>query len=950
MIYEEKFSGLAEDLSSKKSTEGALKIYRQPDFLQIWRDHGTKPSPQSAPLWQSEGTETAFIHHSSGTSGSLPKPLHVSQTLAVGALPVPHGRNRRLATFSTTPLYHGGTADCLRSWTAASMIWLFPGDVPVTAANVLSCVRTASKAVSQDDVPPVGFFSCVPQILNFVADSAEGMKILHSMQMVGVGGAPMPKELAARLVEAGVNLLSRLGSTECGFLLTSHRNFANDKEWQYLRQGIGWPMQFEPRDNGLSELVVLPTWPGLGHHNRPDGAFATADLFEPHPTIPRAWKYHSRADAQLTLSTGKKFDPIPLEDAIRESSLLGDILVFGSDQPYPGALLFRSSSSKDMDGQQLLNEIWPFVQSKNDQSPPHARLARSMLVVMPASAPGLEKSIKHTTLRKKAQIAYEKDIGDAYANEATQDEGSNTDSFKQFISDQEVAGVVRQLIKETLPSIHELKDEDDFFDLGIDSNAAIRLRARIQKLLIPQDRAQLPLNVIYDSGNLSRLTQFLIAFRNGNKFQSNANEEELRLMRDLVARYTPKRESDDQSRSLENDVSFTSDTPQVVLLTGVTGTLGAHIFSQLQAAAVKSEIHCLIRASSKEAAINRAKKALSQRHLPSFDSSLDSVHFHPCKLSDGFLGLGQELFEDLAGRVTLIIHAAWAVNFTMRLASFEIDHIKGLYNLLEFAIQPHADSKFLRFVFCSSTASVLGPNLDVDTIQEQISEDPHAPMALGYSRSKWVAEAICAETYRERLKGRLKVVRIGQLCGDTQRGVWNVTEAWPLMLSSSQVTGCLPDLGREKLAWLPVDTAAQAVLEIAFSPQKDDSPEECPIYHLVNSSNRTTWADLLGWLGKLSPAVEVISPREWVSRLEQLDREGQQQQQQHPALKLLDLWRRNYVDGDSNHSPEAAPPVIFDMTSTCLESPTMRDVPAIGEEHFRKIWDWLQGEEMLQRD
>ncbi len=43
--------------------------------------------------------------------------------------------------------------------------------------------------------------------------------------------------------------------------------------------------------------------------NRPDGSFATADLFAPHPEIPHAWKYHSRADSQLTLITGKKFDP-----------------------------------------------------------------------------------------------------------------------------------------------------------------------------------------------------------------------------------------------------------------------------------------------------------------------------------------------------------------------------------------------------------------------------------------------------------------------------------------------------------------------------------------------------------------------------------------------------------------------------------------------------------------
>lgn len=66
---------------------------------------------------------------------------------------------------------------------------------------------------------------------------------------------------------------------------------------------------------------------------------------------------------------------------------------------------------------------------------------------------------------------------------------------------------------------------------------------------------------------------------------------------------------------------------------------------------------------------------------------------------------------------------------------------------------------------------------------------------MGYSRSKWVAEAICARAHeKSRLKGRISIVRIGQLCGDTKSGIWNVTEAWPLMLSSVEVLGALPDL------------------------------------------------------------------------------------------------------------------------------------------------------------
>ncbi|KAJ9107857.1 hypothetical protein QFC19_002763 [Naganishia cerealis] len=60
------------------------------------------------------------------------------------------------------------------------------------------------------------------------------------------------------------------------------------------------------------------------------------------------------------------------------------------------------------------------------------------------------------------------------------------------------------------------------------------------------------------------------------------------------------------------------------------------------------------------------------------------------------------------------------------------------------------------------------------------------------------------------LKDKVQVVRIGQLCGDTQEGIWNESEGWPLMIKSAQITGTLPMI-RENPSWLPVDIAAKAV-------------------------------------------------------------------------------------------------------------------------------------------
>lgn len=91
-----------------------------------------------------------------------------------------------------------------------------------------------------------------------------GLERLKRVDIVGVGGAALPVEVGDRLVRNNVNLISRFGSAECGFLLSSYREFEKDKDWQYLRNYNPTELlNFESRENGLSELVVKPGWPHM---------------------------------------------------------------------------------------------------------------------------------------------------------------------------------------------------------------------------------------------------------------------------------------------------------------------------------------------------------------------------------------------------------------------------------------------------------------------------------------------------------------------------------------------------------------------------------------------------------------------------------------------------------------------------------------------------------------
>lgn len=312
------------------------------------------------------------------------------------------------------------------------------------------------------------------------ADEA-GLNALRGMDLVGVGGAALPSSVGDGLVQKGVKLLSRFGSAECGFLMSSHRDYSADKEWQYLRSRGVTSLNFEAREQGLVELIIRSDWPHMAKRNREDGSFATADLFEPHPTIPNTWRYHSRADSQLTLITGKKFDPAPLEDAIATSPLVEDVLIFGNGKQYPGALLFRSKDSANVPSELLLRELWPLVEKLNNDGQTHTKLSRSMLVIMPSEATGLEKSSKGTLLRGQAEKTYQVDIDRAYQDGL---ENGEADGDHLQIPDHELPTTILEIIKEVMSSTETIPEDSDFFSFGVDSVACIQIRALLQKVCL----------------------------------------------------------------------------------------------------------------------------------------------------------------------------------------------------------------------------------------------------------------------------------------------------------------------------------------------------------------------------------------------------------------------------------------------------------------------------------
>jgi thioester reductase-like protein len=159
-----------------------------------------------------------------------------------------------------------------------------------------------------------------------------------------------------------------------------------------------------------------------------------------------------------------------------------------------------------------------------------------------------------------------------------------------------------------------------------------------------------------------------------------------------------------------------------------------------------------------------------------------------------------------------------------------------------------------------------------------------------------VVEHICAlaSSHPENNGFKAKVLRVGQLMGDTQHGIWNSEEAIALMIRSAETLNALPLLTNdEKLSWLPVDIAASTVIEISL--QKTTIEEQQPQHLFFNLWNHNTIShnsDLLPAVKASGVHFEAVPQKEWVEKV----RRGTQDPGKNPAVKLLPYFEARFGD------------------------------------------------------
>jgi len=177
--------------------------------------------------------------------------------------------------------------------------------------------------------------------------------------------------------------------------------------------------------------------------------------------------------------------------------------------------------------------------------------------------------------------------------------------------------------------------------------------------------------------------------------------------------------------------------------------------------------------------------------------------------------------------------------------------------------------------------------MEGDTVPEALPAHLSCAQNMGYAQSKLVTEHLC-QIATDQTGISAYVLRIGQVIGDTAHGIWNATEAIPMMLQSALTIGALPRLD-EAPRWLPVDTVAKTVIDITSS---DSAPSG--VFNVVNP-RAFHWArDLLPHLHASGLQFSELGQRDWIARL----RASNPDPIANPPYKLLQFFSNKY-DRDS---------------------------------------------------
>ncbi|KAL9599306.1 MAG: hypothetical protein Q9219_003933 [cf. Caloplaca sp. 3 TL-2023] len=815
-----------------------------------------------------DDTPNALYLHSSGTTG-LPKPIALAHryllTYAACHRLKEHEAEGRL-NVSTLPLYHGFglLAPCLSL--SIGKTCCFPTSTVVPSSESTVRLLKESNAKSLMTVPII-----LEQVVG--KSAADDYSELARLDFVAIGGGALKNTVGNTLKDQDVTLLNHYGASELGPLAYIHIP-EETYDWHFLRIRNDTGLRLTESE-AISKSGRLFTLSG-----RPfgwDTDFVIQDsLVMNAQSASNGYvevRITGRTDDLIVLSTGEKVWPQVIESHLEALQIVKTAVVFGEQQDEIGVLVELQDLNNPEGDQSSIDRLWSSIQGLNQTLDGHARISSEEAILIKPQCKDIPRSDKGSVMRQEVYRAFSGELQGVYhrMSTATPTRGGSA------IDKRDIEGGLRSLIalclQDRIASTY-WKTGDDFFELGMDSLEATRLARGLGRLPNKEDFPGLssgksgPL-LIYQNPTLGQLAAAMLSA------PLSAQQGRLIRMETLKIKHT-------------REMRLCQRSPRgrkwSVLLTGSTGSLGAHLLYNLAKNQSVERIICLNRASSNPKPGSKSRLVLRERqenanarHGLAFSAEMwNKVHLLASDVSKQDLGLKPQVRSQIVGQVTHILHNAWPMDFQRTLESLEgqVHAIRNLLGLIQEA-NIKQNGRKVKLVFFSSIA-VAGRCAEKLVLEGNLP-NPDSTVPMGYAEGKWVCEEVLASATQS-MGDQVEpiIIRVGQLSGSSTTGYWNPTEHLAAILKSSHEIAAFPDLqgvgflmlaflndrvnNCQAFSWLPVDVAAKVIYEISFT-------DRCPSrYYHVENPVRQPWSQFVDYLQYNFPASlpELLPFKEWL--------------------------------------------------------------------------------------
>ncbi|PYI09495.1 acetyl-CoA synthetase-like protein [Aspergillus sclerotiicarbonarius CBS 121057] len=781
-----------------------------------------------------------LILHSSGSTG-LPKLVYLTHgTFACTdndpSMPVPEGRRaQNAAQFDFSP--PGRYYSCFPPFHLAG----------VQAFMLLPCFsRTATAVMGPSSQPPSGYLLnqicqqrslraiyAPPSIIEQWALEPNADEQAKGLDFVLYGGGPLAPAIGNRLRQV-TDVCQMYGSLEMGQI----QMLVPQGEWEYLEPNPYEECDMQEAQEGLYEMVLhqderFRPRRSLSHTFPDVQTWRTRDLFTPHPTKPGLWRFHSRIDDMIVLSSSHKVWPIPFEQIMHGHPSVSGAVLVGNGRPEPVLII---EPRPGLEGPALLDEIWPSVVQANQDAPSYGKVRRSRIIFTEPRL-GVRRTPKGTISRKPTEMLYAEQI-EAVFRGGSSDQARTTITFDFHVLDA-ARSFVRTCVQDVLPGT-TLQDGDNLFTAGgLDSLTAMELAQRLrsdlsQYSMVADDSVNAWLRLVMTHASIDQLAQTLwktTALGPKSAKDADASALQTQQMQQIL--------HDLHATLLE--IPARSVLPLKVVLLGARGRLGPYLVRDLLADPRVESVWCLNRGpDGREAFQHRAQ----QLGLP-VDATDPRLQFVSVDLSAPDLGLTAPQVRDILDPATTIIHNLWTVNFARPLASFTPDVLKSVCTIIDLAGRAAARP---RIVFVSSIATVQRWQSSAPKGASSTAAIPETPVGgpdlivpqgadqmTGYAQSKYIAESLFADA-AARWKLDISILRLGQVAGSSDAASserWESHDWIHSLVRLCRASRLIPaDLG--PLDWIPVDRMSRAMLDIALRPRSETIEGQASVFHLVH--------------------------------------------------------------------------------------------------------------------